>query len=147
VDPLVEDTSLRFILAGQLRRDFIILPTGEEHLDILGGNLIYAAVGLAIWEPDPSPGLVARVGEDFSQDWLAECQRRGFDTRGVRVLPEAVDLRSLSLTFLRPRSESVEPWHTSPTLGQAFPKVLLGYQSRAGQPDSRTRPADVFTAG
>jgi len=139
VDPLAEDTSLRFILAGQLRRDFIVLPTGEAYLDILGGNLVYAAVGLAIWEPDPPPGLVARVGEDYPQDWLVECQRRGFDTRGVRVLPEAVDLRSFIAYLPEPPFREDEPVAYFARAGQAFPKVLLGYQSKVGQPDSRTR--------
>ena len=46
----------RNILAGQLRRDFVVLPNGEIFLDVPGGNLLYAAAGLAIWEPSPPPG-------------------------------------------------------------------------------------------
>ena len=39
-------------------------------------------------------GLVARVGEDYPREWLDELSWRGFDIRGIRILPEAIDLRS-----------------------------------------------------
>ena len=88
------DQSPRNILAGQLRRDFVVLPNGQVCLDVPGGNLLYAAAGLAVWEPSPKPGLVSRVGEDFPQEWLAEFSRKGFDIRGIHVLDQAIDLRS-----------------------------------------------------
>ena len=79
----------RYIFAGQLSRSYYILPSGRPYLDVPGGNVIQAAVGLAVWEPAPPPGLVARVGEDYPQEWLEAFKQRGFDTRGIRVLPEA----------------------------------------------------------
>lgn len=131
--------SPRFILAGQLRRDFIVLPAGEARLNVLGGNLIYAAVGLAIWEPAPPPGLVARVGEDYPQEWLVEAARRGFDTRGVRILPQPADLR----TFFAYPDQTVraneDPIAYFARMGLPFPKELLGYQSKASTLDSRAR--------
>jgi hypothetical protein len=36
----------RFIFFGNLQRDFMILPDGKTLLDVPGGNLLYAAVGL-----------------------------------------------------------------------------------------------------
>ncbi len=79
----MDTTTPRYLIAGQLSRDFIILPNGDLLLDIPGGNAIYAAVGLAIWEPDPPPGVLARVGEDYPQAWLDKFQARGLDINGI----------------------------------------------------------------
>ena len=38
---------------------------------------------VAIWEREPAPGLVARVGEDYPSTWLEQFRRRGLDTRGI----------------------------------------------------------------
>jgi sugar/nucleoside kinase (ribokinase family) len=139
VNSIPEGPYPRNILAGQLRRDFVVLPNGQVCLDVPGGNLLYAAAGLAVWEPSPPPGLVARVGEDYPQDWLAEFSAHGFDVRGINVLDHPVDLRSFYA--YRDPTQRVEddPMGYFSSLGQPFPKALLGYQADAAQPDSRTR--------
>jgi hypothetical protein len=60
----MESSSPRYLIAGQLRRDYLILPSNQVLMDVPGGNLLYAAVGVAVWEPDPPPAVVARVGDD-----------------------------------------------------------------------------------
>src|SRR5512147_3239743 len=89
-------SSPRYLLAGKLARDYVILPSGQAFLDTPGGNVLYAACGTALWEPDPPPGIVARVGEDYPQEWIEMFARRGLDTRGVRVTPQPIDLRSFT---------------------------------------------------
>jgi sugar/nucleoside kinase (ribokinase family) len=135
----MEITSPRYLFAGQLTRDFLILPDGTTVLDQPGGNVIYAAVGLAIWEPDPLPGLMARVGEDYPQEWLDEFSQRGLDTRGVRVLPHAVDVRSFSAYINRTTRVADDPVPHFARLGIPFPKSLLGYRAHSANLDSRTR--------
>lgn len=135
----MKTASPRFLLAGQLTREYVILPSGQVLLDVPGGNVLYAAIGLAVWEPDPPPGMVARVGEDFPQDWLDEFDRHGLDTRGVRVLPEAVDVRSFYAYSDRTTRLHDDPVVHFARLGLPFPKALLGYKSGNGQLDSRTR--------
>ena len=139
MDSIREGPYPRNILAGQLRRDFVVLPNGQTCLDVPGGNLLYAAAGLAVWESSPPPGLVARVGEDYPPDWLVEFSAHGFDVRGVRVLDQPVDLRSFYA--YRDPSQRVEedPMGYFSSLGQPFPKALLGYQPDTAKPDSRTR--------
>ena len=128
----------RFLIAGKLTRDFIILPSGDTLIDIAGGNTLYAAVGLAIWEPDPDPGILARVGEDYPQIWLDKFQQRGIDTRGVHILPQAVDVRSfVSFIDWERRLES-DPVAQFARLGLPFPRSLLGYQDNPSVLDSRT---------
>lgn len=138
-----EKASPRYLLAGKLTRDFVILPEDKVRLDIPGGNVLYAAAGVALWEPDPPPGLVARVGEDYPQGWLDEFSRRGFDTRSVRVLPEAIDVRSFyAYTDRNTRAED-DPVSHFARLGQQFPRALLGYNANTSELDSRTRLSDI----
>ncbi len=55
---------LRFLIAGKLHRDFIVLPDGRAVNDVLGGSLIYSAVGATIWEQ--SIGLLGAYSGRYS---------------------------------------------------------------------------------
>lgn len=127
----------RYLLLGQLRRDYIITSSGQAFIDIPGGNLLYSAVGLSIWETETKPGLVARVGEDYPREWLNEFERRGFDTRGIRVVPEAVDLRSFFAFTDRSTRELEDAVSHFAKHGLPFPKGLLGYRAPIKNIDSR----------
>jgi sugar/nucleoside kinase (ribokinase family) len=129
----------RFLIAGQLTRDYILFPSGEALLDVPGGNVLYATVGLAVWEPDPPPAMIARVGEDYPQEWLDQFERSGLDTRGVHILPQAVDLRSFTAFLGKTARANDDPVAHFARLGLPFPKALLGYRSNSGAVDSRTR--------
>jgi sugar/nucleoside kinase (ribokinase family) len=131
----------RYIFAGQLRRDYVILPSGKALLDVPGGNLIYAAAGLALWETEPPPGLVARVGEDYPQEWIDDFEKHGLDTRGIRVLAEAIDLRSFYAYADQNTRLLDDPVTHFSRLGLEFPKALLGYRPPTSSLDSRTKLA------
>ncbi|MGZ9223059.1 MAG: carbohydrate kinase family protein [Anaerolineales bacterium] len=115
-----------FLIFGQLAREYLLPPTGSPRLDVPGGNMLYAAAGLRVWES--SIGLVGRVGDDYPREWLNECMARGFDTSGIKVLPRHLDVRDfVSYT------ESLEVSRINPVTqfarhGMTFPKSLLGYQ-------------------
>lgn len=131
--------SPRSILAGQLRRDFVVLPSGDICLDVPGGNLLYAAAGFSVWETSPPPGLIARVGEDYPGEWIEDFSRRGFDVRGINILAEFIDLRSF-YTYSDPTQRvSEDPMTYFSKIGQPFPKALLGYEPDSNEPDSRKR--------
>jgi sugar/nucleoside kinase (ribokinase family) len=136
---MTESTIPRIILIGQLQRDFFFLPDGKAYLDVPGGGVIYAAVGALLWENDPPPGLVARVGEDYPQAWLQDFQRLGFDIRGIRVLPGALDLRSFYAYSDRTTRVTDDPVPFFTRAGIAFPRLLLGYQVKKKNLDSRTQ--------
>lgn len=129
----------RYILAGTLSRDYIIPSSGKPQIDVPGGDLIYTAAGLAVWEPDPPPGLIARVGEDYPQAWLDEFAQRGFDTRGIHVLPHSLDLRSFSIYTEHNIRICEDPVPHFARLGFPFPKTLLGFRPPGSPLDSRTR--------
>lgn len=136
---LVDSSIPRFLVAGKLSRDYLILPSDQPVLDVPGGNVLFAGVGLLIWEADPPPGIVARVGEDYPQEWLDRFTRQGLDTRGIQVLPQAVDLRSFA-AYTGRRARSVDdPVTHFARLGLPFPKALLGYRGSSDFLDSRTQ--------
>jgi len=137
-----------FVIAGRLRRDYLLPPVGHPLIDVPGGDLLYAAAGLAVWEG--SVGLLARVGEDYPHEWLRAFEQRGLDTRGVRILPEHLDLR-----FFQAYLDPLTPQRNNPVahfarLGLTYPKALLGYQPPAEVQDDRKtvepaspRPVDI----
>lgn len=135
----MESTAIRYMLAGQLSREYVILPSGETMLDVPGGNALYAGVGLAVWEREPAPGIVARVGEDYPQEWLEDFERWGLDIRGVRVMPQAVDVRSFAAFVDRITRSKEDPVTHFARLGLPFPKALLGYRPVTSPVDSKTR--------
>ena len=115
-----------YLVFGYLTREYLLPPSGPSRLDVAGGNLLYAAAGLRVWES--SIGLVARVGDDYPREWLNECIARGFDTSGIRVLSKELDVREF-ISY----NESFEVSRINPVTQFArrqmtFPKSLFGYQ-------------------
>jgi sugar/nucleoside kinase (ribokinase family) len=127
----------RFVIAGQLRRDFILPPGGDPVIDIPGGGLLAAAAGLSVWES--GIGLLARTGSDLPAEWIDDLRRRGLDTQGIHPVAEVSDSR-----FFCSYSEQGEPQNDNPVsafahIGLSFPKSLLGYNYGSATPDNRTR--------
>ena len=130
-----------YLLLGELRREYLITPAGNALLDQPGGNLLYAASGLRLW--GESPGLIARVGEDYPRSWLDKFRQKGLNADGVSILPEAHDLRSfIAYTDLSSR-------FTDDPIGHfarheiSFPKSLLGYEDPNLVEDDRTNRSSL----
>ena len=135
---MMSPSSIRYVIAGQLKRDFGLIPNGKVLVDVQGGNLGYAATGFGVWEPTNLIGLVARVGEDYPREWLSDIRKRGYDIQGIRILPEAIDLRSFYVyTDLYTRLNEDPAAHFT-HLQQPFPKALLNYQRPSTSYDSRS---------
>lgn len=116
----------QFLVFGNLTREYLLPAVGQPRLDVAGGDLLYAAAGLRVWESNV--GLVGRVGDDYPRAWLNECKRRGFDTSGIKILPQALDVREfVSYTESFELSE-LNPITHFARRGMTFPKALLGYQ-------------------
>jgi hypothetical protein len=52
-----------FAIAGKLTREYLLPPVRRASARSPGGNLLYTAGGLAVW--DSSIGLIARVNEEY----------------------------------------------------------------------------------
>jgi hypothetical protein len=132
---------LNYIGIGQLRREFILTPSGKASLDIAGGNLLYTAAGMGIWET--GIGLVGRVGENYPHEWLDSFERKGFDTRGIRIVAQPIDQRSF-FAYSDPETCHFEnPVSHFARLGISFPKALIGYNPAPAVPENRSLPAPL----
>jgi hypothetical protein len=136
-----------FVLAGHLRREYLLPPAGRPLLDVPGGNLLYAAAGLGIW--DHRIGLLARAGEDYPHEWLRSFEQRGWDKRGIHILSGPLDLRYFQARLDSQTFQRTNPVNHFARMNLPFPKSMLGYQPPADTDDRRTihpaspRPADV----
>ncbi len=127
----------KFIFAGKLNRDYFITSDGQPVLDTLGGNVPYASVGFKLWTESPPPGMIARVGEDFPQNWITDLNNNGMDTHGINILPESVDLRNFYVYTDKFTRVTGDPVPHFSRLGLQFPKALLGYRDHSDALDSR----------
>jgi sugar/nucleoside kinase (ribokinase family) len=137
----------KFIIAGRLRRDYLLPPLGRPLIDVPGGNLLYAAAGLGVWEGNV--GLLARVGEDYPNEWLLNFKERNWDIRGIHVMAGALDLRYFQAQLDTEKYEHTNPVTHFSRLNLPYPKSLLGYQPPAEADDRKAtdpaspRPGDI----
>jgi sugar/nucleoside kinase (ribokinase family) len=132
---------LSFIIAGQLRRNYILPPGQKPCLDVPGGSLLYTAAGLGVW--DKGIGLIGRVGEDYPQEWVEQLSRRGFDRRGIHVLPESLDLRYFAAYPDPVTRLNDNPVAQFASRGLPFPKALLDYTPTPQPLDSRIHMTSI----
>ena len=118
--------NVQFVVIGRLTREFLLPAAGQPRLDVAGGSLLYAAAGLGIWEP--GIGLVGRVGDDYPREWLNDVNKHGFDTRGIHVLQQSVDVREFIAYNEAFEANRVNPVSHFARRQLTVPKSLLGYQ-------------------
>ena len=140
------DDPLRFVLAGSLNRDTILPVSGPPQIDVFGGNLAYAAVGLNLW--GGKAGLLARVGQDYPMDWLEGFQSLGFDLSGVKVLKGEMDQRRFMAHEDLATTHYHNPIEHFADRGLNYPHSLLGYRAPSTKeqapdpsPSSRETPS------
>jgi sugar/nucleoside kinase (ribokinase family) len=127
-----------FVIAGRLSREYLLPPVGQPLLDSPGGNLLYAAGGLAVW--NRKAGLLGRVGEDYPRQWLHDLELLGFDVSGIHIQPRSVDLRCfVAYTSTYERSQTSPVSHFA-RRQMTFPKSLLGYQPPVDQREDQGEP-------
>jgi fructoselysine-6-P-deglycase FrlB-like protein/sugar/nucleoside kinase (ribokinase family) len=75
----------RVIVVGNLTIDDVVLPDGTTQMASVGGNSLYTALGVRLWQP--SVGLVTRRGEDFPRGHIDVLHSLGVATEGVVNIP------------------------------------------------------------
>jgi fructoselysine-6-P-deglycase FrlB-like protein/sugar/nucleoside kinase (ribokinase family) len=82
---MVSATRPRVIVVGNLTIDDVVLPDGTTQMASVGGNSLYASLGVRLWQPNI--GLVTRRGEDFPHDLPALLNPLGIASDGVVNIP------------------------------------------------------------
>ena len=132
---------LRFLIAGELKREFILTPAGKAILDAPGGNVLYAAAGVSVWEQ--GIGLLGRAGEGYPREWLELIERNGFDRRGIHITADVLDQRSFYAHVDFDTCLTDNPVSHFARLGLPFPKTLLGFSSQTAAQDNRSSPTPL----
>jgi len=84
---------LQFIVAGQIREEYIFDRTGKAKPPILGGSLLYSAVATHHW--GGNTGCLGVVGNNFDPSKLNRLEKKGLDFRGVKVLPQPLAVKDV----------------------------------------------------
>ena len=140
---------IHFVVIGKLTREFLLPAVGQPRLDVAGGSLLYAAAGLGVWES--GVGMVGRVGSDYPRAWLNDVKAQGFDTSGIHVLQQNLDVREFIAYNESFEANRVNPVSHFARRQMTVPKSLLGYQQDK-KPDEalkltvRDIPDDYLTA-
>ena len=116
---------LEAVLVGRLQREYLLPYNRPPRLNVLGGNLAYAAGAVALW--DAKAGLLTRVDREFPKNWLEPFLEIGFDTTGVRIGEDRIDDRRF-VAYSDPTTaqhENPVTWFAERQL--PFPRELLGY--------------------
>src|SRR5258707_11325079 len=79
--PVVPTTLPRVIVVGNLTIDDVVLPDGTTQMSSVGGNSLYAAFGVRLWQP--RGGFVTRRGEDFPRDLISVLHSLCVATEGI----------------------------------------------------------------
>lgn len=82
----------RFLALGNCTLDDVVTENGAIAVDELGGNGVYAAIGMALWDVDVA--LVSVIGTDFPETHLATLTDAGIDVSAVKRVDMPHMLRS-----------------------------------------------------
>lgn len=86
-----------FLAVGNCTLDDVVTPDGQISPRQLGGNAVYAAAGMRIWDADVS--LVSVIGVDYPTIWLDQLSAAGIDVSAVSQIQEPHLLRSRAFYF------------------------------------------------
>ena len=119
---------INLLIAGNINRDYIINLSGKASSDLLGGSLLYAAVGARFW--NENIGLISRVGNNFSNNDLKLIEKRGLDTNGILRLKYETDVRRFFYWMDASHCVTDNPTAAYSRYGLNFPQDLLGYEAQ-----------------
>lgn len=125
---------MKFVTSGGLRVDYLITPDDQAHIEQIGGNALYAAVGAALWTDEV--GLWARIGDNYPQDWLIQLRPYPLNTDGLIRIPGRQDHRTFFAYMQDGRRDDTNPAAHFARIGQPLPDALRDYvHSTPGQDD------------
>lgn len=123
---------MEFVTGGGLRIDYTITHDGKANIRQPGGNCVYVAVGVRLW--DASVGIWARKGENYKNEWLEALPPAGIHTEGLVTIPGSHDHRTFFAYTQDGRRDDLNPAAHFTRIGQPLPSDLADYvDSTPGQ--------------
>jgi len=136
------------IIAGNIHFESIINKNEEIVLKLAGGSALYATAGFILW--GKKPGLLAKIREDHSTNWMADFRDAGCDTTGITKTIESIDQDRFYAIDEASTINTDNPQKYFFKFKQPLPKFLLGYEvpqisneiNRASHPSS-IKPEEI----
>jgi len=121
----------KYIISGQILREFVISPVGNSFDNFLGGNLTYAFAGLRYWEQ--SIGLISRLSADFPKGLLSWLEEMGADISGINQKEAVFEQRSFWAVNQEGSAVNDRPLAHYSQANAEYPKLLLGFPGTENQ--------------
>ncbi len=125
----------KYLISGQIQREFVISSAGVVFNDFLGGNLTYAYAGLRYWEQ--SIGLISRLSADFPKELLTWLKKMDGDVSGIIQKETSFEQRSFCAVDRDGSYTTDRPLAHYSRVGTEFPKTLLNFD---GYKDNQLTP-------
>ena len=128
---------IRYLIAGVLTRDYVILPNHSVLENIPGGDALYTAIGASLW--DDQIALISRVSQDYPQSWTDELSTHGVSVSGIQRGKENFDQRSFIAYPEINTKRTTSPTSHYARINHQFPGALLDYKNRTHAADQLSR--------
>lgn len=128
---------VKFVVAGQVRTEYIIDVNGKTHNRIPGGSALYTAAAVNRW--GGQTGILGVIGNNFPFELIEAIEEKELDIRGIKSIPESIDLNDFyaypnAKTCLRENPVAVYARNAL-----VVPKELLDYTHEKEKPSGEKR--------
>jgi hypothetical protein len=127
--------SFNTIIAGRILIETIINKKKQVSINKPGGSVLYAAAGFSLWKK--KAGLIAKLSEKSSTDWVPEFEKFHFDVSGIKKTKESFEQRKFYSISQDDKILADNPQKIFSEINRPLPKTLLGYNPN--QIDSKNR--------
>jgi hypothetical protein len=84
---------IQFIVAGQIREEYIFDRTGKAKPPMLGGSLLYSAAATHHW--GGNTGCLGIIGSNFNREEIDRLNKKGLDIRGIKSLSQPLPMKDV----------------------------------------------------
>jgi len=84
---------IQFIVAGQIREEYIFDRTGKAKPPMLGGSLLYSAAATHHW--GGNTGCLGIIGSNFNREEIDRLNKKGLDIRGIKSLSQSLHMKDV----------------------------------------------------
>jgi len=126
------------VIAGCVFNETIINQENQIFLNIPGGEILYTAAGFNLWRK--GAGLVAKISENYSIEWIEEIGNYQFNTIGIKKISENFEQQRFYAIKNSNKIATDNPKKHFFEIGSSLPKSLLGYEPPQTGIDKRSSP-------
>jgi sugar/nucleoside kinase (ribokinase family) len=120
-----ETVEPKAIIGGVIHRESIINSKNQIFVNKPGGSLSYAAAAFRLWFD--KPGLLARVSQDLSEEFITQYSSRNMVTDGIFRNSIPHEMRAFYKVFDGDKYDTENPIRYFAGLEKPLPNFLLGY--------------------